>query len=310
MPRHLILFAALLALMLMPMAVRAQSCASSVTPLSFGTISGAPTPATDTTATITVNCQGTANTSVRVCLGINAGSAPSTVTNRLMVNGASAVAYQISTSSGGPNWGDYLGGGNGVEANVAIPSSGLGTAVVTVFGRVTAGQNVPAGLHTSNLTLTGRQPSGNSPCINLTGTSFPNSGFAATVLIAGSCSIVANDLAFGARSSLASAVIASTAIGLTCTAGTPWTVKLDGGLIGGAVSNRRMGFNGIAPGVIGYQLFRDSARSQVWGDTAGSTVTGVGTGAASTLTVYGRVPGQATPAAGNYHDTVTATVEY
>lgn len=82
--------------------------------------------------------------------------------------------------------------------------------------------------------------------------------------------------------------------------------------VGFAAGIRRMGFNGVAPGVIGYQPCRDGARSQVWGDTAGSAVTGVGTGAgaASTLTVHGRVPAQATPADGNYRDTVTATVEY
>jgi len=37
---------------------------------------------------------------------------------------------------------------------------------------------------------------------------------------------------------------------------------------------------------------------------------GTGTGTAQTIPVYGDVPGQTTPAAGTYRDTVTATITY
>ncbi|WP_409528142.1 spore coat protein U domain-containing protein [Rhizobium sp.] len=39
-------------------------------------------------------------------------------------------------------------------------------------------------------------------------------------------------------------------------------------------------------------------------------VTGTGTGSPQTLTVYGRVPAQNTPAPGTYSDTVVVTVSY
>lgn len=307
----MILLTALLALsVLTPMSVQAQSCSSEVTNLQFGTIPGAPTPATDSTAHVTVKCSGTPGTSVRVCLGVSAGAAPSTIANRVMVNGGSSVAYRIDASPGGPIWGDNL-GGSGVEATVAIASNGLGTTMVTMYGRVAAGQNVAAGPYASNLVLTSRQPSGNSPCINGTGSSFASIGFSATVMIAGTCTITASPLNFGSTASLVAGTLDSTGgLSVTCTAGLPYAVKLDGGLVGGAVGNRRMGLDGAGPGVIGYQLYRDGARSQAWGDTAGTTVTGTGNGAAAALTVYGRVPAQATPAAGAYRDTVTATVEY
>ncbi len=46
-------------------------------------------------------------------------------------------------------------------------------------------------------------------------------------------------------------------------------------------------------------------------DHAGTvTVSGTGTGSAQNQTGYGRVPPQATPAAGTYTDTITATVTF
>ena len=64
--------------------------------------------------------------------------------------------------------------------------------------------------------------------------------------------------------------------------------------------------------MIAYQLYLDSARSQVWGDGAtGAVHGGTGTGANQAITVYGRVPaGQPLPAGGVYRDTVTATIVY
>ena len=55
------------------------------------------------------------------------------------------------------------------------------------------------------------------------------------------------------------------------------------------------------------------ANGPLWGDETGGTgaLTGTGSGASQTLTLYGRVPGgQPTPAIGTYSDTVTATVEF
>jgi spore coat protein U-like protein len=69
-----------------------------------------------------------------------------------------------------------------------------------------------------------------------------------------------------------------------------------------------MSFSGST---VTYGLYRDSARSQAWGSTAGvDTVSGTGTGLTQTLTVYGRVAPQTTPTPGTYSDTIIATVTY
>jgi len=67
-----------------------------------------------------------------------------------------------------------------------------------------------------------------------------------------------------------------------------------------------LGANSVA-----YQLYRDSGRTQVWGNTVGTdTVAGTGTGSAQPLTVYAIVPAQTTPPAGTYTDTVVVSVTH
>jgi spore coat protein U-like protein len=62
---------------------------------------------------------------------------------------------------------------------------------------------------------------------------------------------------------------------------------------------------------VGYQLYRDTGRTQVWGTTIGTdTVAGTGNGTSQAITVYGRVPPQTTPPAATYNDTVNVTVTY
>ena len=64
-------------------------------------------------------------------------------------------------------------------------------------------------------------------------------------------------------------------------------------------------------GTLAYSLFSNSAMTTNWGNTVGTdTSAGTGTGAAQTLTVYGKIPAGTAPAADGYSDTITATVTY
>ena len=99
----------------------------------------------------------------------------------------------------------------------------------------------------------------------------------------------------------------SSTITVTCTTGAAYNVGLDGGGSGN-INARRM-INGTNN--VGYQLYSNSARTNVWGNTVGTdTVAGSGNGTSQTLTVYGRVPPQTTPVAAVYNDTVNVTVTY
>ncbi|MBY8917086.1 spore coat U domain-containing protein [Nitratireductor sp. L1-7-SE] len=120
----------------------------------------------------------------------------------------------------------------------------------------------------------------------------------------------ATDLDFGTEGIIASNIDQTSTISVQCTDGTPYNVGLGAGAGSGAtVTNRLM--TGPASATIGYALYRDSGRTQNWGETVGTdTVAGTGNGNVQAITVYGRVPAQATPGVGTYTDSVTVTVTY
>lgn len=134
-----------------------------------------------------------------------------------------------------------------------------------------------------------------------------------SVDIINSCTVAATPMSFGAPAAIGSANIDSTStISLVCTNGATYDVSLDNGL--NATSGQRYMSNGAAtPVKIPYNLYRDSARSSVWGTTTGTnTVTGTtGTSGLVSMTAYGRIPASATSVgAGAYLDTVTVTVTF
>jgi spore coat protein U-like protein len=62
---------------------------------------------------------------------------------------------------------------------------------------------------------------------------------------------------------------------------------------------------------LAYFLYSDSGRTTVWGDTVDTSKADTGTGVASELTIYGRMPAnQNKPAKSDYVDTVRATVTF
>nr|WP_276583969.1 spore coat U domain-containing protein [Pseudomonas sp. RIT-PI-AD] len=96
--------------------------------------------------------------------------------------------------------------------------------------------------------------------------------------------------------------------GLQCSTGTNYSVAIDSGL-NASGTQRRMSNGGA---YISYNLYQDTARTVPWGNgsNGGSVLSGTGSGAAQEVVVYGRVPVQATPAAGTYLDTVQVTVTW
>lgn len=134
--------------------------------------------------------------------------------------------------------------------------------------------------------------------------------FTVSATVLATCEIAANDLAFGAYDPVAAAHLdAATTLSVTCTNGTPYTVALDlGGGLGATTAARRM-INGAD--TLNYTLYRDAARTQLWGQTIGvDTLAGTGAGSAATINLYGRVPMLQTAPSGAYEDTITVKVEW
>jgi spore coat protein U-like protein len=138
--------------------------------------------------------------------------------------------------------------------------------------------------------------------------------FNVTLTLTANCVITANPLAFGTNGVLTSAVNQQSTVAVTCTNSTPYNVGLDAGTVSGSTVAARL-MAGTATGntttTVGFQIYQDSGRATVWGNTQGTnTVAGTGTGAAQTLTAYGQVPAQTTPKPDNYQTVVTATVYF
>lgn len=118
-----------------------------------------------------------------------------------------------------------------------------------------------------------------------------------------------SDLNFGTASSLSTALTTTTSLSITCPLLTLYAVGLGPGTYPGATATTRRMTSGASS--VSYQLYRNAAMTQVWGDTIGTnTTTALSLGLTNTYTVYGRVPVQTTPAGGNYADTVAVTVTY
>ncbi|WP_250528432.1 spore coat U domain-containing protein [Caballeronia sp. GAWG2-1] len=136
--------------------------------------------------------------------------------------------------------------------------------------------------------------------------------FTVSLTIQADCDITANPLDFGSTGIIHANIDQTTTVNVTCTKGTAYNIGLDQGSISGsAVATRLLGSTGSPTPTVNFGLYRDSARTQNWGQTIGTdTLSGTGTGSSQALTVYGRVPTQTAPAAGAYTSTITATVTF
>jgi spore coat protein U-like protein len=299
---------------------RAQSCSSTISALNFGTIDlTANTPFTST-AIYSASCYGTANTTVRTCPNIDVGSGGSTSGSpRFLLNGTTQLNFNLyqdgsHTSVWGSNLWGFAGSYPSPTIDVVLNSSGAGSASQTIYGQIWAGQQTLAGA-TYTSAFSGTQASVAyaystvGTCATIGSSHATSAPFSVTAIDASNCSVNASTLNFGSVGVLGSAVNATSSITVTCTSALPYTIALDGGLSGATNPTQRV--MSQASQQITYGLYRDSARAQAWGDSVGTnTAAGTGSGLAQTLTVYGRVPMQTTPAPGTYSDTVVVTISY
>lgn len=139
----------------------------------------------------------------------------------------------------------------------------------------------------------------------------------ATVISA--CTIntdTARGLAFGSYdpvSANTSAPLSThTNISVSCTKGTPYTIRLDGGryLAG---TQRRMVNSRDSLSFLSYNLYSDLAYAVRWGNGTGlgpALIAAAASDASEIRTVYATIPGGQNLDAGNYTDTVIATIEF
>jgi spore coat protein U-like protein len=121
----------------------AKDCGVTANNLAFGNYTGA---LVDSTSTISVTCTNTTTYTVGLSAGLATGA---TVTNRSMKGPSTALLhYGLFTNSGHTtNWGN-------TSATNWVSGSGSGSAqAITVYGQITAAQNVTPGSYADTITV-------------------------------------------------------------------------------------------------------------------------------------------------------------
>ena len=123
------------------------ACSVNPTSVAFGVYSPLNVVPTDTAGTLRVSCD---TVTVGYTVLLSAGSAGSYASRRLS-GGMYTLAYNLYTDAlRTVVWGDGSGGTMTVRGAFALP----GAIDHTVYGRVSAGQNVGAGAYTDTITVT------------------------------------------------------------------------------------------------------------------------------------------------------------
>jgi len=274
----------------------------------------------NSTAAFSVSCTGgSSNAVIRLCVEIGLGSTAAGPTGeRVLRSSSDFLDHEFYTSSARTviwgAWGSvvtaYASGG--LQQDLTLNASGIGTANLTAFSRVLANQQTKT---PGSYTWAG----GSSPAVQyavMGANSCPtgnkssiSSGSSYTATINANCLVTATNLNFGSTSSLVSNVDATSTVTVQCTNSTPYTVALNAGTGTGATITVRKMTSGA--NTINYSLYTDSARSVLWGNgTTGVTQSGTGSGNQLAYTVFGRIPPQSSPIPGSYSDTITVTVTY
>lgn len=115
---------------------------------------------------------------------------------------------------------------------------------------------------------------------------------------------------FGARNSLASAIVTSAPLYIQCSkVGVAYSIALDAGLGAGATTASRKMTNAKGDAA-SYTLYKDPAQTEVWGDTGASVVSSTSSGGTTIYYVYARTAASVTPPPGKYTDTIRATLTF
>lgn len=305
----------------------AQSCSVSPASGSFGTIDVLPGTSIDSISTFSVNCAGTANRTVRLCLELGRGSSAGGPSGeRALTTGANFLDFEFYSDTARTQlWGSWGSGiiaygTGGVAFDLPLGATGSANHVFSVYARILAGQanKQPATYNWAGLSpgLTyGYLSAASCPTGGLT----TNSGGSAWVAtIPNNCKISVTAMDFGSSPSTIPANLDSSAtISAQCTNTTPFSIGLDTGT-NVAGTQRRMR-QGATSNYLAYGLFTDVARSNAWRTSsstttctsgAGTCALGTGSGSNQSVAIYGRVPPQTAAASGLFADTVVVTITF
>lgn len=277
---------------------------------------------TDTSGTMSVSCNSASGSAVRVCISLGAPVNSSWNPRYLQMQGntATLLAYNVYKDPAYSQiWGAVV-STSGSPRAVDIPMNwGSGQAVVNYYARVPPQPAAPAGTYNTTFRY-GTDASVRAQ--SYSGGSAPSCSdsmpivsvfeFGVWATVQNECSLSASPLDFGGVGvALANQPVdAQGSISVNCGQGIGYTLALDAGTGNGATVRDRRMTRDAGGELLRYGLYRDAARTQVWGESGSDLVTGTGSGSGNTHTVYGRLNAQPPPPAGQYRDTITVTLTF
>ncbi|WP_051294070.1 Csu type fimbrial protein [Pseudoduganella violaceinigra] len=312
---------------------QADTCSATLNNVSFGSVS--PITGSDiyASATGTISCTWTLfsptfpflllfpNAVVCVNLGTgsnSSGTTPRTLGTILQYNLYRDTSYAAASIFGGPGTPSTPTPLTTVLTTTNLVTGGTINQSFTVYGKIPAGASL-ASVPTSgnNSTVYSSSFTGyatiNYAFYNLVQPACTTGGsssftFQASATVINDCTIAATPVNFGSTGILNGPKRATGSLSVRCTKNNDYQITLNGGSVANNVAARRMK---PASGTerISYNLSQ-TLDGAIWGDGSGASTkySGTGTGAATSVTIYGMVPAQTTPTPGDYQDTVTATV--
>ena len=313
---YLIALTLLLCPLLQARAVAATTCTLTGPSMTFGTINVFAT--SNTSGNATFSCTSSAPNNARTvwaCLSIGTGTGGTSPGNRTLASGGNTIPIQIT---GGSGWPSQIGDGTsfGMEGVVTftIPSNGSASYTFPLAIALPAPAILPpAGSYSSTFTGTNFEVywDNNSfatcpALVSGTGKAPATGTFSVSATVVNQCTVSAGNLSFGTASVLTSPLSATAAISVNCNGAIPVTIALDNGATGTGPTTRLMT---AGPKTVQYGIYKDAAHAQPWGATVGSN-TGTVNGPSGSLTAYGSVPAQTSPAPGSYADIVNVTATY
>lgn len=194
------------------------------------------------------------------------------------------------------------------ESNQSIP--------ISLLAKIVPNQHVPAGEYNDySETVVEMQYDFNEnrgslqKCGSMTG-EVKESRIAAKATVVDGCELLGVDsMNFGNKSPVKSAQLtgsAVSAISLRCPTNTRFTVALGMGLHSDGTTRRMCKDNEC----IAYGLYQDPSSAVPWDDNTNTMTITSETGSEQAIPVFGHVPPQAWPSAGEYEDTVVVTLSY
>lgn len=132
-------------------------------------------------------------------------------------------------------------------------------------------------------------------------TASANTTFQVKLNILSTCAINATDIDFGGVNSGVTATDKTGTLNVTCTSQTPYNVGLSG--------SGKMTHESDSSSSVPYQLFKASSDTAQWNNDS-NQYSAIGSGSVQAIPVVAKVTGSTNVRAGNYTDTVTATVTY